>query len=178
MRGWPSSRGPGTGSTSTSPPPSASTSRCSCGRRFMQADARPAETTVLIVGGGPSGLTLALDLGLRGIDCHVINAELERAQNPRCNTTSARSMEHFRRLGVAGSVRAAGLPADYPTTVQYRTSMTGYELFRMDFPSSRDVMDGVGKEGWATPEPQHRISQIYLEPVLEEKDRATEGDKL
>jgi 2-polyprenyl-6-methoxyphenol hydroxylase-like FAD-dependent oxidoreductase len=133
----------------------------------MQADARPVHTTVLIVGGGPSGLTLALDLGLRGIDCHVINAELERAQNPRCNTTSARSMEHFRRLGVAGSVRAAGLPADYPTTVQYRTSMTGYELFRMDFPSSRDVMDGVGKEGWATPEPQHRISQIYLEPVME-----------
>jgi 2-polyprenyl-6-methoxyphenol hydroxylase-like FAD-dependent oxidoreductase len=141
----------------------------------MQADARPVHTTVLIVGGGPSGLTLALDLGLRGIDCHVINAELERAQNPRCNTTSARSMEHFRRLGVAGSVRAAGLPADYPTTVQYRTSMTGYELFRMDFPSSRDVMDGVGKEGWATPEPQHRISQIYLEPVLEEKARSTAG---
>jgi 2-polyprenyl-6-methoxyphenol hydroxylase-like FAD-dependent oxidoreductase len=141
----------------------------------MQADAQPAEATVLIVGGGPSGLTLALDLGLRGIDCHVINAELERAQNPRCNTTSARSMEHFRRLGVADSVRAAGLPADYPTTVQYRTTLTGYELYRMDFPSSRDVLNGVGKHGWVTPEPQHRISQLYLEPVLEEKARSTAG---
>jgi len=141
----------------------------------MQADARPAETTVLIVGGGPSGLTLALDLGLHGVDCHVINAEPGRAQNPRCNTTSARSMEHFRRLGVAGSVRAAGLPTDYPTTVQYRTSVTGYELFRMEFPSSRDVINGAGKQGWATPEPQHRISQLYLEPVLEEQARSTAG---
>jgi 2-polyprenyl-6-methoxyphenol hydroxylase-like FAD-dependent oxidoreductase len=141
----------------------------------MQADARPAETTVLIVGGGPSGLTLALDLGLHGVDCHVINAESGRAPNPRCNTTSARSMEHFRRLGVASRVRAAGLPADYPTTVQYRTSMTGYELFRMEFPSSRDVISGAGKEGWATPEPQHRISQLYLEPVLEDAARSTPG---
>ena len=141
----------------------------------MQADARPAETTVLIVGGGPSGLTLALDLGLHGVECHVINAEAGHTQNPRCNTTSARSMEHFRRLGVASRVRAAGLPADYPTTVQYRTSMTGYELFRMEFPSSRDVISGAGKEGWATPEPQHRISQLYLEPVLEDAARSTPG---
>jgi 2-polyprenyl-6-methoxyphenol hydroxylase-like FAD-dependent oxidoreductase len=141
----------------------------------VPSDVKPDDTTVLIVGAGPSGLTLAMDLGQRGIDCHIVEAETGRPLNPRCNTTSARSMEHFRRLGVAGRVRAAGLPAGYPTSVQYRTSLTGHELFRMDFPSSRDVIGGAGREEWVTPEPQHRISQIYLEPILEEKAASVSG---
>ncbi|WP_228396649.1 FAD-dependent monooxygenase [Streptomyces sp. RB17] len=123
---------------------------------------------VLVVGAGPAGLTLAIDLARRGVACHVVEATEERGVNPRCNTTSARSMEIFRRLGLADDIRRAGLPEDYPTSIQYRTTLSGEEIFRLDLPASRDVLDGVGKGGWPTPEPQHRISQLFLEPILEQ----------
>jgi 2-polyprenyl-6-methoxyphenol hydroxylase-like FAD-dependent oxidoreductase len=122
---------------------------------------------VLIIGAGPTGLTLAIDLARRGVPCTVVEATTERPANPRCNTTSARSMEIFRRLGVADEVRRAGLPEDHPTSIRYRTTMLGEEIFRLDQPSSGEVLAGKGREEWRTPEPQHRISQIYLEPILE-----------
>ncbi|NIY63914.1 FAD-dependent monooxygenase [Streptomyces malaysiensis] len=122
---------------------------------------------VLIVGAGPTGLTLAIDLARRGVACHVVEAAEERAVNPRCNTTSARSMEIFRRLGIADDIRRAGLPEDYPTSIQYRTTLRGEEIFRIDLPSADDVLTGAGRDRWPTPEPQHRISQLFLEPILE-----------
>ena len=131
----------------------------------------PAETAVLVVGGGPVGLTLAMDLAWRGIP--VIVAELRRrgeAPSVKCNHVSARSMEIFRRLGVAQKLRNAGLPADYPNDCSYRTTTTGIELARIPIPCRRDrytARDGPDT-WWPTPEPPHRINQIFLEPVLGE----------
>ncbi|MFD9700385.1 FAD-dependent monooxygenase [Lentzea sp. NPDC059081] len=132
-------------------------------------------SAVLVVGAGPTGLTLAVDLARRGVPCHVVEASERRAENPRCNTTSARSMEIFRRLGLADDIRRAGLPAEYPTSIQYRTTLLGEEIFRLDLPSAGDVLAGAGRENWPTPEPQHRISQLYLEPLLEEHARGLPG---
>ena len=132
---------------------------------------KPAETAVLVVGGGPVGLTLAMDLAWRGIP--VIVAELRRrgeAPSVKCNHVSARSMEIFRRLGVAQKLRNAGLPADYPNDCSYRTTTTGIELARIPIPCRRDrytARDGPDT-WWPTPEPAHRINQIFLEPVLGE----------
>src|SRR3954453_3588217 len=102
-------------------------------------------TQVLIVGGGPVGLTLAIDLAQRGIE--VIVAELRlpgEAPSPKCNHVSARTMEIFRRLGVARSMRDAGLPADYPNDVAYRTTFTGEELSRIPIPCRRDRYTAQG----------------------------------
>ena len=77
-------------------------------------------------------------------------------------------MEVFRRLGIAAALRDAGLPADYPNDVVFRTSVTGTELTRIPIPCRRDrYTDTRGPDGWwPTPEPPHRVNQIYLEPVL------------
>lgn len=116
-------------------------------------------------------MSLALDLGRRGIDVLIVDPSPSTTENPRCNTTNARSMEYFRRLGLADRIRRAGLPLDHPTDVVYKTTLDGYELTRFRFSSAQDILDGTAPEfeEWPTPEPQHRISQIFLEPILEER---------
>ena len=129
----------------------------------------PVETQVLVVGGGPVGLTLAMDLAKRGI--RTVVAELRHKGEPpsvKCNHVSARSMEIFRRLGVSKAIREAGLPADYPNDVSYRVSFAGKELSRIPIPcrSERYSARGGPDTWWPTAEPPHRINQIYLEPKL------------
>jgi 2-polyprenyl-6-methoxyphenol hydroxylase-like FAD-dependent oxidoreductase len=124
---------------------------------------------VLIVGGGPVGSTLALDLASRGID--VIVAERNPAgQMPgvKCNHVAARTMEVFRRLGIVQTVRDTGLPADHANDIAFRTSATGTEFARIMIPCRRDrYTNKDGPDGWwPTPEPPHRINQIYLDPLL------------
>ncbi|MES2030471.1 MAG: FAD-dependent oxidoreductase [Pseudomonadota bacterium] len=127
------------------------------------------ETSVVIVGAGPVGLTAALDLASRGID--VIVLETRHAGEPpnvKCNHVSARSMEVFRRLRIVAQIRDAGLPPDFPNDCSYRTTATGIELSRIVIPSraTRYTATEGPDTWWPTPEPPHRINQIYLEPVL------------
>jgi 2-polyprenyl-6-methoxyphenol hydroxylase-like FAD-dependent oxidoreductase len=110
-----------------------------------------------------------MDLARRGI--RTVVAELRHKGEPpsvKCNHVSARSMEIFRRLGVAKALRDAGLPADYPNDVSYRVSFTGKELSRIPIPCRRDRYTATGGPDtwWPTAEPPHRINQIYLEPTL------------
>src|SRR5438876_7483807 len=126
-------------------------------------------TAVLIAGAGPVGLTLAIDLAWRGVDVTVI--EPRPAGEPpriRSNHVSSRTMEVFRRLGIAAAVRKIGLPDDYPNDVSFRTTVTGTELARIPIPSRarRFTATGGPDTDWSTPEPPHRINQIFLEPLL------------
>src|SRR3954454_15706337 len=127
------------------------------------------DSEVLIVGAGPVGLTLAIDLAWRGIEVTVVEIRARAAApEPKCNHVAARTMEIFRRLGLAEKVRDAGLPADYPHDISYRTTFTGEELTRIKIPCRGDrftMKDGPDCN-WPTPDPPHRINQIFLEPIL------------
>ena len=127
------------------------------------------DAEVAIIGAGPVGLTLAIDLAARGRSVVMLETRARgEPPNVKCNHVAARTMEQFRRLGLAGDVRGAGLPADYPNDVAFRTSVTGVELSRIHIPArATRYRDKSGPDGWwPTPEPPHRINQIYLEPIL------------
>ena len=73
----------------------------------------PLDTPVLIVGGGPVGMTMALCLAQRGIASYLVELRAaETLPDVKCNHISARSMELFRSLGISQDLRAAGLPVD------------------------------------------------------------------
>jgi len=127
------------------------------------------QTQVLVAGGGPVGMTLAIDLAWRGINVAIVERRhAGEPPEPKCNHIAARSMEIYRRLGIATKLRNVGLPEDYPNDVCYRTSFTGIEFARIHIPCRRDrFSDKTGPDGhWPTPEPPHRANQIFLEPVL------------
>ncbi|MFT5196557.1 MAG: 2-polyprenyl-6-methoxyphenol hydroxylase-like FAD-dependent oxidoreductase [Cellvibrionaceae bacterium] len=132
-------------------------------------DSTKLKTDVLIVGAGPVGLTLAIDLAQRGVQVTV--AELRHPRQVptvRCNHISARSMEIFRRLGVAQNLRNAGLPETYPHDASFRTTVIGKELSRIHIPGrATRYSDKSGPDGsWLTPEPPQRLNQLFIEPIM------------
>jgi len=131
-------------------------------------------TDVLIAGAGPVGTTLALCLAQRGIRSLVVEPKAQGTlPDVKCNHIAARSMELYRRLGVADALRAGGLPDDYPHDVSYRTTTVGREVTRIHIPGrlTRKTDTSGPDGGWPTPEPPHRINQRYLEPILLEHAR-------
>jgi 2-polyprenyl-6-methoxyphenol hydroxylase-like FAD-dependent oxidoreductase len=129
---------------------------------------------VVIVGGGPCGLTLAIELGRRGISAILLEERATPSQFPSANATQARTMEHYRRLGFAEKVRAEGLPPDYPTDIAYFTRYTKHELARFSLPSARAAREMVKSlsGSWSAAELPHRVSQIFVESVLREEAAA------
>ncbi|MGH7341165.1 MAG: FAD-dependent monooxygenase, partial [Candidatus Rokuibacteriota bacterium] len=83
----------------------------------------------MIVGAGPVGLALAIELGLRSVRCLVLEQHDRVGLNPRAKLTNVRSREHLRRWGIAEELRrASGLPSDYPPNVVFATRLNGYSL--------------------------------------------------
>src|SRR5262245_21944626 len=118
--------------------------------------AMQSETFALVVGGGPVGLSAAIELGWRSLPTILVTEKLETAQHPKCNSTNARSMEHFRRLGIASELRSEGLPRELERASAYVTRFCGHEFGRLPRP----------RGDWPTPEQPNNISQIVLEQVL------------
>jgi 2-polyprenyl-6-methoxyphenol hydroxylase-like FAD-dependent oxidoreductase len=125
-------------------------------------------TRVAIVGGGPSGLILAIELGRRGVPCILFEEDATPPTLPKANATTSRTMEHYRRLGFAAEIRALGLPEDYPQDIAYFTRYTRHELARLPGRSRREAIAARERADsrWPTPEPLHRVQQMYIEAIL------------
>ncbi len=135
---------------------------------------------VVIVGGGPFGLMLAIELGRRGVRVELFDEKQSTAFNPQANATQARTMEHYRRLGIADEIRALGLPEEFPTDIAYFTRFAKHELARFKLPSAREARAKVkGLSGsWSAAELPHRISQKYIERVLRRHAEALENVRI
>jgi 2-polyprenyl-6-methoxyphenol hydroxylase-like FAD-dependent oxidoreductase len=135
-----------------------------------RADREPAvlTTSVLIVGAGPVGLTLAVDLGKRGIPCVLIEQKDAPQFLPKMERCNARTMEMFRRLGLADKIRAAGLPSHVPMDVFIVLAMNEPPLNSQHYPSVDEARAEIrtSNDGTQPLEPYQLISQYTLEPLL------------
>jgi len=138
------------------------------------------DAAIIVVGAGPAGLMLANELGRREVATLVLEAGPSTSTHPRANATQARTMEYFRRLGIADRIRAQGLPADYPTDVAYFTRYTGYELARFQLPSSAEARELARRltGSWSAAELPHRCSQLFIERIMREAAEALPAVKM
>jgi 2-polyprenyl-6-methoxyphenol hydroxylase-like FAD-dependent oxidoreductase len=132
------------------------------------SDRAAARTDVLVVGAGPVGLALAVDLGRRGVRCTVIEQKAAPEFLPKMERCNARTMEIFRRMGLAEKIRAAGLPADVPMDVYVVLAMNEPPLLRLPYPSVAEARAQIAAsaDGSLPLEPYQLISQYTLEPLL------------
>jgi 2-polyprenyl-6-methoxyphenol hydroxylase-like FAD-dependent oxidoreductase len=120
------------------------------------------ETPVLIAGGGPVGLALAADLGWRGIECILVEQTDGRINTPKMQEVNIRTMEFCRRWGIADQVMNCPFPDDHPTDVVFVTSLSGYELARMERPARKHQTRGP-----LSPVNQQICSQTWFDPILQ-----------
>ncbi len=127
---------------------------------------------VLIAGGGPVGMTLARTLALFGVRCLLVERNAATTRHPKMDITNGRSMELFRRLGVAEKLRAVAVPEANNFDISWITSLTpqsgGRELHRFRYPSVVEKRAEIvaRNDGTQPREPAMRVSQVVIEPVL------------
>ncbi len=125
-------------------------------------------TQVLIVGAGPVGLTLAIDLGRRGVRCTLIEQKEAPQFLPKMERCNARTMEIYRRMGLAQKIRDAGFPREAPMDVFIITSLVEPPLLHLPYPSVAQAQAQIKacNDGTLPLEPYQLISQYTLEPLL------------
>jgi 2-polyprenyl-6-methoxyphenol hydroxylase-like FAD-dependent oxidoreductase len=116
---------------------------------------------VLIVGGGPVGLALALDLGWRGVPCLLIEQGDGEIVDAKMFATGIRTVEFCRRWGIADQVKNWGFPRDFPFDNVFVTSLAGHEIGRIPMPSIAET-----RPFDCSPEQFAHCPQFVFDPIL------------
>lgn len=126
------------------------------------------DTEVLIIGAGPVGLTLAIDLGQRGIKVTLIEKSPTNGLLPKMERCNARTMEFFRRMGIAERIRDAGLPREAPMDVFIITQLDEPPILHLPYGSVDQLKKEIAatNDGSTPLEPYQLIAQYTIEPLL------------
>ena len=135
------------------------------------------DASVIIVGGGPVGLALAVNLGRAGIKTILLERNPEPQFLPKMERCNARSMEMFRRIGLSKKIRDAGLRADCPMDVFIVEDLTKPALLEEKHPSIQTFHEKIREcRDLSMPlEPYQLISQYTLEPLLKAEAEALQS---
>ena len=125
----------------------------------------PADVPVVIVGGGPVGLTLSILLSRLGVDSQLVERRAAPTAHPQAHFVNTRTREIFRpMLGLDDAVARAQPPLEDWRHFIYSTRMLGgVELGRVDH------FDEKGSERGSveiSPTSVAHLSQHRLEPML------------
>jgi 2-polyprenyl-6-methoxyphenol hydroxylase-like FAD-dependent oxidoreductase len=129
-----------------------------------RAEDQMVETDVLVVGGGPVGLSLAGDLGWRGVRAFLVEKTDGSIIQPKMDGVNVRTMEFCRRWGLTDNIRNCGYPKDYPQDMVYLTSFDGYELGREEFATPNGGPEE--RRTSTSPETRFRCPQNMFDPIL------------
>ena len=123
---------------------------------------------VLIAGGGPVGMTLALNLARYGVRSMLVERNPATTRHPKMDLTNGRSMELFHRLGIDEQLRDAGVPRENAFDILWVTNMVGHALHRFHYPSADEKTQIIRRENDGSHGAQAplRVSQVEIEPVL------------
>ncbi|MBD3759595.1 FAD-dependent oxidoreductase [Rhizorhabdus sp.] len=122
-------------------------------------------TGVLIVGGGPVGLALALDLAWRNVQAVLVEQDDREARrvHPRMDGVAPRTMEFCRRWGLVDAIERSDFPRDIPLDIVFGTSVLGLELGREPFPSKATAVPPP-----FSPNTGQICPQNLFDPILQE----------
>ena len=124
------------------------------------------------------GLTLAIELGRQGVRCELVDKRPAQGRLPKMERCNARTMETFRRLGIADEIRAAGFDGDLPMDVFIcAESLVRPPLVHHRYPSVNELKARIREadDGSLPLEPYQLISQYTLEPLLRRVAERTPG---
>jgi 2-polyprenyl-6-methoxyphenol hydroxylase-like FAD-dependent oxidoreductase len=117
---------------------------------------------VVIVGGGPVGVALAVDLGLRGVSCALVETRTEVQQIPKGQNLTQRTLEHFYFWSLVNELRAARImPPGYPIG-----EITAYGNLMSEYwhaPAGREIVRPYYFQD------NERLPQYQMEIVLRKK---------
>ena len=124
------------------------------------------EREAVIIGAGPSGLALAIELGSRGVGCLLVERNDRVGYAPRAKTTNVRTRTHLRRWGVADRLaEVSPFGVNYPTNVHFVTSLAGKSLAVIEnaFNCAPDRCEAYPEHGqWV---PQYKLEQVMRDRV-------------
>ena len=144
---------------------------------------QPLDTPVLVVGGASVGLSLASELAYQGVPSLVVEERVDVNPHPRANAIANRTMEYYRRWGIAGALVDAGIPPENPADYYWVSSLGGREIHRLSLPSQTQLEARRRETPFAVDERLHwspyikcNVGQNEVEQILRKHLQGRSGE--
>lgn len=133
-------------------------------------------TPVLVVGAGPVGCVLALELARHQVPCVLIERSTTPSPHPKMDYVNGRTMELFRRLGLAAEIRSRGVPPQHPSNFVWLRGLSRPPVSVWRYPSPRDLEERIAAapDGSQPGEAYQRLTGALLEEIVRDRARGNE----